>query len=457
MKKIIFVIDNDFFVRNYIDTKVAKFLSKNFKLYFIANYSIKNKNKLFYLKNFLGFFKYSSFLQNKINIVLRQKLWTLSKKSITIKFKIKLYLRFVNYFEQKKNINYYFKLPLFLLSYLKRLVIYFYDTSFLFSYIRYLYEKFIPINDDLDFFLNKINPDLIIYPTASDTVCKYDLMRLTKNKKIKILCLIDNWDNISSKSVVTQDNFYYGVWGQQSKDHAMSIQGIKKNKIFIIGTPRFESYFGQKNRKINNNFNYKYILFLESSCRYLSETELVPLINAILEKNKQFKDLKLIYRPHPWRQASQLINFQGLNKIVLDPQLSSLYKKKKLGLNFQPDLAYYPSLIRNAEFVISGPTTMVIESLILNKLTLLLNFEDKNDFYNPKSAIENFQHFDGIKKIKLIKLNNHKDKLENDMLNCFFYSKQIKNVSVSKQIKYYLYNDLRTYNLRLKKVINKIL
>ena len=79
----------------------------------------------------------------------------------------------------------------------------------------------------------------------------------------------------------------------------MSIQGIKKNKIFIIGTPRFESYFGQKNRKINNNFNYKYILFLESSCRYLSETELVPLINAILEKNKQFKDLKLIYRPHP--------------------------------------------------------------------------------------------------------------------------------------------------------------
>jgi hypothetical protein len=457
MKKIIFVIDNDLYVRNYVDTKVAKFLSKNFKLYFIANDNIKNKKKLFYLKNFLGFFKYSLFLENKINIILRQKLWALSKKSRTIKFKIKLYLRFVKYFEQKKNINYYFKLPLFLISYLKRLVIYFYDTSFLFRHIRYLYEKFIPKNDYLDFFLNKINPDLIIFPSSNDTVCKYDLMKLTKNKKTKILCLIDNWDNISSKSAVTQDNFYYGVWGQQSKEHAMFIHGIKKNKIFSIGTPRFENYFFLKNRKINNNFNYKYILFLESSCRYLSETQLVPLINNILEKNKQFKDLKLIYRPHPWRQARQLINFQGLNKIVLDPQLSSLYKKKKLGLNVQPDLAYYPSLIKNAEFVISGPTTMVIESLILNKLTLLLNFEDKNDFYNPKSAIENFQHFDGIKKIKLIKLNNHKDKLENDMLNCFFYSKQIKNVSVSKQIKYYLYNDSRTYNLRLKKVINKIL
>jgi hypothetical protein len=457
MKKIIFVIDNDLYIRNYIDTKVTNFLSKNFKLYFIANHSIRNKKKIYNLKNFLGFFKYSSFLENKINIILRQKLWALSKKSKTIKFKVKLYLRFIKYFEQKKNINYYFKLPLFLISYLKRLLIYFYDTSILFRYIRFLYEKFIPKNDHLDFFLNKINPDLIILPSSNDTVCKYDLMKLTKNKKTKILCLIDNWDNISSKSAVTQDNFYYGVWGQQSKEHATYIHGIKRNKIFNIGTPRFENYFHLRNKKINNSFNFKYILFLESSCRYLSETQLVPLINNILEKNKEFKHFKLIYRPHPWRQASQLINFQGLNKIVLDPQLSSMYKKKKLGLSFQPDLAYYPGLIKNAEFVISGPTTMVIESLILNKLTLLLNFDDKNNFYNPRSAIRNFQHFDGIQKIKLIKLNNQKDRLEHDMLNCLLYNKKINNINVSKELKYYLYSDSKTYNRRLKEVVNKIL
>ena len=457
MKKIIFVIDNDLYIRNYIDTKVAEFLSKNFKLYFIANNSLKNKNKLFDLKNFLGFFKYSTFLENKINIVLRQKLWALSKKSKTIKFKIKLYLRFNKYFEEQKDINYYLKLPFILISYLKRLIIYFYETSFLFLHIRYFYEMYIPKNHHLDLFINNINPDLIIFPSNNDTVCKYDLMRLTKKKKTKILCLIDNWDNISSKSAVTQENFYYGVWGQQSKEHATYIHGIKRNRIFNIGTPRFENYFSLRNKKINNSFNFKYILFLESSCRYLSETKLVPLINNILDKNKEFEDLKLIYRPHPWRQASQLINFKGLNKIFLDPQLSSIYKKNKLGLSFQPDLAYYPSLIKNAEFVISGPTTMVIESLILNKLTLLLNFDDKNDFYNPRSAIKNFQHFDGIKKIKLIKLNNQKESLEQDMLNCLLHSKKINNINVSSQLKYYLYNDSKTYNQRLKQVINKIL
>jgi hypothetical protein len=184
---------------------------------------------------------------------------------------------------------------------------------------------------------------------------------------------------------------------------------------------------------------------------------LAPLINNILEENKEFKDLKLIYRPHPWRQYNQQINFKELNNIVLDPQLSSLYKRKKFELSFQPDLAYYPSLIKNAEFVISGPTTMIIESLILNKLILLLNFDDKNNFYNPRSIIENFQHFDGIKKIKLVRLNNHKYKLGQDMLNCLTCSKQMKKISVNKQIKYYLYNDLKNYNQRLKRVISKIL
>jgi hypothetical protein len=47
----------------------------------------------------------------------------------------------------------------------------------------------------------------------------------------------------------------------------------------------------------------------------LLKEELNSFILSTL-KNKEFEDLKLIYRPHPWRQASQLINFKGLNKIA---------------------------------------------------------------------------------------------------------------------------------------------
>ena len=44
--------------------------------------------------------------------------------------------------------------------------------------------------------------------------------------------------------------------------------------------------------------------------------------------------------------------FLKFNNVILDPQISANYYKKKIDLSFQPDLNYYPGLIKNAEFVV---------------------------------------------------------------------------------------------------------
>ena len=52
-----------------------------------------------------------------------------------------------------------------------------------------------------------------------------------------------------------------------------------------------------------------------------------------------------------------------------------------------------------------------------------------------------------------------RDKLPNgqDVRNVDQDYKRINNINVSSQLKYYLYSDSKTYNQRLKQVINKIL
>ena len=60
MKKILFVLSDDLYCRNYIKTNVLDNFSNKFKIYFIADQSLTNNNKkLIKKKNFLGFYSFT--------------------------------------------------------------------------------------------------------------------------------------------------------------------------------------------------------------------------------------------------------------------------------------------------------------------------------------------------------------------------------------------------------------
>lgn len=212
-----------------------------------------------------------------------------------------------------------------------------------------------------------------------------------------------------------------------------------------------------RNKKIKSHFDFKYILFLGSSIRYTYETDILKLIDDILKNNKKFINIKLVYRSHPWRPFTKIIDTSLYKNIILDPQISNEHKQKKFNTSFQPNLNYYPSLIKNAEFIISGPTSMIIECAIFYKKILLLNFDDKNSNLTPRKVCEQFEHFKNIDTIEIIKKNNYLSKLEQDMEEILL--KKIDKKILRRtdlQRKYFLYDDKFSYNQRLEKIIAKI-
>ena len=56
------------------------------------------------------------------------------------------------------------------------------------------------------------------------------------------ICLVDNWDNLCSKSVFLLKPYQVGVYSQQAKNHADRIQGLDNKSIFILGSPRYDLY-----------------------------------------------------------------------------------------------------------------------------------------------------------------------------------------------------------------------
>ena len=185
---------------------------------------------------------------------------------------------------------------------------------------------------------------------------------------------------------------YLAVMSKQCYNHAIKIQGISKDKIYIIGNSRFEIY---KNIP-KTIFNFNYILFAGCNLPY-NEINALKLIS----KSIQEKNLKIIYRPHPWRQKREDEKFDELKKlsnVIIDPQISSAFNQ--IGdLNFQPSLDYYNDLVKNSKYVISPLSTLVLESLICKKPVVVLIEDQINNFTSPYMVYKNYKHFEDIASI----------------------------------------------------------
>ena len=188
------------------------------------------------------------------------------------------------------------------------------------------------------------------------------------------------------------------------------------------------------------------------------EQEILNILNKIIENNQTlFKDVKIIYRPHPWRKKQDIVSLKELNNVVIDKQLKDIFTKNYYKNSFQPNLKYYPKLIYNAEIVMGGLTSMMVESLIMKKNYLAFIFNDKDNFYNPKKRMNSMEHFKILKKIKNVKIcNTLKTKIvEKFLIESWKLRKQFNNSS-NYHVNKIVLKPSPSYKENLVKLINHI-
>ena len=457
-KKILICYTQDHFIRNYFKTNAFSILEKNYDCHYIGN---KAQLKIFYKElekkeKFFSFYKYDQKTRHRHGDIYEILLVKNYKKSRSFIYRIVIRLNF--------NLNGVYKKPIILtpLRILNRILIAvkraikrwpLSNLVFFKVFQQYVFNKLI-INEDIKDIISKIKPDLVLVPTNSLDPDLTDIVRVCKNENIKSLGLIDNWDNLSSKTVIWAKPDFITVWGEQTKKHALEIQGFKEKQCKIIGTPRYQKYFELRNEDLKSHFNQQYILFLGTS-HYFNEDEVLIQLNLILENNqKLFKDIKVIYRPHPWRQSKNLNYVKNYKNVIVDPQILEIIEKK---INNQPELDYYPSLLKNAEFVIGGPQTMMIESTIFKKYFLTLIHKDKSLFSNMHNVFKYYEHFRGIEKISSIKFCNDLKNLEELVKNIWKDRKNLDIDVLDVERNYILQNKNIPYKEQLKNIVDEII
>ncbi|MCU4654161.1 hypothetical protein N8I71_15050 [Roseibacterium sp. SDUM158016] len=303
----------------------------------------------------------------------------------------------------------------------------------------------------------QVRPDLLVAPSNAYEPDGNEMILQAQKDGVPSLFLIDNWDNLSSKAVLMQRPDHLAVWGEQTLGHATDIQSYDAADVTILGTPRFDAYFEARDTELPSPFDHPYILFLGTSLAF-DEVEALKHIDAIMSADPvRWQGVKLVYRPHPWRQSRDTIADTRLENVILDPQLADRHLTGERHTGFQPDLSWYPRLLANAEFTLGGLTSMLIEATIFGKQFVALTYDDGKHVTNQKTVLERSEHFRGVERIHTVSFCREKSDVEPLMRAAWDGRKTIDRDRVDRERNYILFHDGKAYDRRLAELCASLL
>ena len=289
--------------------------------------------------------------------------------------------------------------------------------------------------------------DLIICPVSGFDPDAFDLLDVCAVSKIKTLFVVDNWDNVSSKTIYWKKPTHIAVWGEQSLNHAIQIHDFAKKQVSIIGAPRYSNYFKDRSDKLESPTDFPYILFLGTAL-FFDEYSCLVRLNEIVKLNQALcPNLRILYRPHPFRQSSQS-SYEVLPEYVtLDSSSSQIENGAVKG--YTPNLNHFARILQNCEFAIGGLTSMLIEAAIFGKDFLALVHDDKVNLTSQHNVLNSYEHFADLHKLETVHFLHHLE----DLNFAFQYllsrrgTKDLARIDTSRS--YFLFDDGRVFSKRL--------
>jgi len=336
----------------------------------------------------------------------------------------------------------------------KKLLYFGLGSKFLFRQsIRILRHKTRRDLESLDIFRDY---SAVIIPSSAYEYHSSLIILNAKNTNTKTILLVDNWDNLSSKSILWEKPDVVACWGEQSKEHAVEIQKMPKHSVIPIGTPRIDPYFGLRQNEMQSKFNFRYILFLGSSVPYDEAGFLKKLDFEVSSNPEIYQNVKIIYRPHPLRGGWEAADISNLSLTILDPDLEEAYLSGAIRWSTNtklPPLDNYAPLLANSEMVVSGLTSMIFEASIFGKYCCGLAFDEKWNLTNPKRLLEEYLHFHGIENLPNLDLFSEQDIALEKIRHFFLFGKKLDQKEIDDNLQFFLYHNDTSYAVRLRNLL----
>ncbi|OAZ05402.1 hypothetical protein [Flavobacterium succinicans] len=236
---------------------------------------------------------------------------------------------------------------------------------------------------------------------------------------------IFSWDNLPKATMVVETDYYF-VWSDlMEKELLFYYPYIKKEQVFVTGTPQFESHFDKTKilsranffKQHHLDFDKKYICYSGddvTTCpddpNYLEDVAL-----AIRELNKKGHGLGIIFRRCPVDFSTRYDQVLENYKDVITP-IVPLWDRIGEGWNTilptPKDIDLQMNVIAHTELVINLGSSMVFDYVAHQKPCAFINYDvaDKRITNWSVKKIYNYVHFRSMpNKEAVLWINNPKE------------------------------------------------
>lgn len=331
-------------------------------------------------------------------------------------------------------------------------------------------EKDMGLHPDMLKLTLALRPDFFVLPSALLDYVTDDVLQLANAIAIPTLMLVAGWDNLSSKGLIYHQPSTMGVWGEQSRQHAIQIQGSEAQNVHVIGAPHYEDFYNNPlvNRAaLRKEFGVppeKRTILFAGSYRTFDETELLKQVDNAIDQGI-LPDIHVIYRPHPWRATRQTEdNFldQTWKHVTMDSEMVEAYQAVKKGAggaspdNFLFRLNHLAQLYQSVDAVISPMSTVLLEALMFDLPTMAVAFGDGKHSWSADKA-SRMTHFKEFFEIPdLIVCRQQNVFLENLNLLISYADGQSKR-KFDQDIQHFVYRDNKRYADRVLDLVTLML
>lgn len=271
----------------------------------------------------------------------------------------------------------------------------------------------------------KYSFDVIIGWSQTSEPTAIAAVSLGKKYSIPSLLVIDNWDNLSSKSIFPIEPNGLVCFGPQSAEFTKSIHRFNNSKIFPIGSARFEIY---RNQIDNQDYWARKEILFAGSALAMEDNEILDVLNNYAMESPH--NLIIKYRRHPYPQGVvddlTSIRARYANLIIDD----STTKNSTL-----QSLKATASTLEKVQVMISMPTTFLLEGLLCQIPTIIISFASKRVRTSSNLMLEKLEHLQGIKDLVGDNLVHNTEELWTRLDKIL---KQDQQQKTSEHLKYYI-------------------
>lgn len=222
-------------------------------------------------------------------------------------------------------------------------------------------------------FVEKEKPAALLHPCVLEGLFISDLHLIGKRLGVPTVVLMNSWDNPSTKASAVGYPDSLGVWGEQTRQHAIRFMGFPESIVETVGAAQFELYrkppredAASYRRKLGIEDSRKIILYAGSN-KGLDEVSHLRLLEEAVESG-ELSDCVIVFRPHPWRMYPEgEADFFSIEwkHVVMDPTAKECYVQRQKDSRMRIDLADYEDthvVLSSVDIIISSLSTILIEA-----------------------------------------------------------------------------------------------